>query len=387
MPDFPKIEVTDESQFSKICIESKWVKKPAVKVPPGSIVEIVNSSRQSLGMGFYNGHSRTALRKLSSEVLTDPDTFIQNKIDLAIESREKTLALSKNSNAFRLLNSEGDGLSGLIVDKFNNVIVIEYYSAAMFRVRKKIEESLLKNYPNSTLYFYAEKRIQKQESFDLWEREIPSPVTIVENGVKFEVHPGTKHKTGFFLDQRENRKALSEVSAGKTVLDLCCHSGGFSVYAMTLGGAKSSLGVDYDAEAIEIAKKNAVLNGIASEFQVGDIFEWFKENERKEAYDVVVLDPPRQTRSAEEVPLALRRYFKMNTEAMRKLKPKGLLVSCSCTGRVSEAQFVEVVTEAARSLNRKLKILRVTGAGSDHPWTKEHLAGKYLKVLWAEMEN
>jgi 23S rRNA (cytosine1962-C5)-methyltransferase len=338
MSELPKITLSDANQFARICIESKWVVKPSYKIPPGSLVQVVDSQGNYCGMAFYNGHSRIALRKLTTEKIVDIEGLIEKKIQTAIALRESQLKLSQISDSYRLINSEGDGLSGLIVDKFHRLLVIEYYSAAMFRLRKKIEECLLKYYPDAALYFFAEKRIQKQESFDCWEREAPPPEVINENGVKFEVHPGTKHKTGFFLDQRENRKKVSELSQGKTVLDLCCHTGGFSIYAMALGKAKGSVGVDYDPDVIALAKKNAELNQVDARFVAADMFDWLKANEMTESFDVVVLDPPRQTKSADEIPLALRRYFKMNTEAMRKLKPGGSLITCSCTGRVTEAQ-------------------------------------------------
>src|SRR5439155_7890978 len=172
----------------------------------------------------------------------------------AVELRRNWLKLDDVTNAYRLVHSEGDGLSGLVVDRFGSTIVLEYFSAGMFRVRQILQDALAQHFPDSTFYWFAEEHIQKQESIDCRAPEPPAPGIITEHGLRFRVAPGSKHKTGFFLDQRDNRQALASFCAGRRVLDLCCNTGGFAVYARALGGAAEVIGVDLDEAVIALAK-------------------------------------------------------------------------------------------------------------------------------------
>src|SRR5205823_8221148 len=164
------------------------------------------------------------------------------------------------TDAYRLVHSEADGLSGLVADRFGDTVVIEFFAAGMFRQRSVIMDVLRAHFPDARFYWFAEEHVGKQESFDCRPPEPPPPGVITEHGLRFRVAPGSKHKTGFFLDQRENRRTLSEFCRGKRVLDLCCNTGGFGVYAKTRGGAGEVVGLDLDAQAIEPATQNAKLN-------------------------------------------------------------------------------------------------------------------------------
>ncbi|MCA8967833.1 MAG: class I SAM-dependent rRNA methyltransferase, partial [Planctomycetes bacterium] len=211
------------------------------------------------------------------------------------------------TDAYRLIHSEGDGLSGLVVDRFAGTLVIEFFSAGMYKQRELIRRCLLEHYPDSTVYAYAEQHVQKQESFDCAVPPMPEPTVIHEHGVKFHAAPGSKHKTGFFVDQRDNRLTLAGFCEGKRVLDLCCNSGGFGITAKTIGGAAEVVGVDLDEDILEIAEKNAYLNKARVRFVQADIFHWLRDyaGNKAEKFDVVILDPAKMTRDREQVIPAL----------------------------------------------------------------------------------
>src|SRR5262249_14924714 len=188
-------------------------------------------------------------------------------------------------------------------------------------------------------YWFAEEHVQKQESFDCRPPAPPPPEVITEHGVRFRVAPGSKHKTGFFLDQRDNRKLLASFCAGRRVLDLCCNSGGFAVYAR-VAGAEEVVGVDLDEQALALARQNAGLNGVRVRFVQADLFPWLRDAiAAGHRWDVVVLDPAKQTRDRDEVDFALKRYLDMNRLALQAVGPGGLLLARSCTGPVGEYDF------------------------------------------------
>jgi 23S rRNA (cytosine1962-C5)-methyltransferase len=316
----------------------------------------------------------------------DEDYFIR-KIADATSLRREVLGLDRVTDAYRLFHSEGDGLSGLVVDRFGDTLVIEYFSAGMYRVRDLVRRALDVQFPGAQHYWFAEAHVQKQESFDCKAPPAPEPVIINEHGVRFRAAPGSGHKTGFFADQRDNRKLLSEFCAGKRVLDLCCNSGGFGIYAKTIGGADEVTGVDLDEEILEIAEGNAKLNKARVRFVQADIFHWLRDagSGGKPRYDVVILDPAKMTRDREQVIPALKKYLDMNKLAMSAVEPGGILVTCSCTGLVSEEQFLDMLRRAAFYANRTLQVLRVTGAGPDHPWLAHVPESRYLKAAFCRV--
>jgi 23S rRNA (cytosine1962-C5)-methyltransferase len=280
------------------------VERPEPKPKPGSIVEIVDRNGEFAGRGFYNGHSRISLRVLSSDIdEAIDDAFFARKISAAVSLRKDVLKLDAVTDAYRLVHSEGDGLSGLVVDRFADTLVIEFFSAGAFRQRDLIRNCLLEHYPGSAIYAYAEDHVQKQESFDCATPARPKPTVIHEHGVRFHAAPGSKHKTGFFVDQRDNRLTLAGFCEGKRVLDLCCNSGGFGIAAKTIGAASAVVGVDLDEEILAIAEQNAHLNKAKVRFVQADIFHWLRDysGNRAEKFDVVILDPAKMTRDREQV--------------------------------------------------------------------------------------
>jgi 23S rRNA (cytosine1962-C5)-methyltransferase len=384
----PQVRLKIARRSSHPWIFQKMVEKPARRLPGGTVVDIVDRDNQWVGRGFYNGHSRIALRVLT----TDPaeavdDTFFARRLGRAVALRQDWLGLDAVTDAYRLVHSEGDALSGLVVDRFGATVVLEFFAAGMYRFRPAIQKALGSCFPDSRLYWFAEEHVQKQESFDCRSPEPPPAGVITEHGLRFRVAPGSKHKTGFFLDQRDNRKALAGFCAGRRVLDLCCNTGGFAVYAKALGGADEVIGIDLDEQAIALARQNANLNQARIRFVQADLFPWLRDAlAAGQRFDVVVLDPSKQTRDREEIGYALKRYLDMNRLALQAVAPGGLLLTCSCTGLVREETFLETLRRAAWQAGRTLQVMRLAGAGADHPFLVHVPEGRYLKAVFARVE-
>jgi 23S rRNA (cytosine1962-C5)-methyltransferase len=386
MTDLPLIRLNTERRFGHPWIFQKMVEKPAQKPKPGSLVDIVDRAGEWVGRGFYNGHSRIALRVLETDADTAVDeAWFRRKIADAVALRRDLLQLDAHTDAWRVIHSEGDGLSGLVVDRYADLLVVEFFSAGMFRHREWVYAALREHFPGCRFHASADEHVQKQESFDFRGSEPAAPAIITENGVRFRADPAGAHKTGFFADQRDNREWLSRQCAGKTVLDLCCNTGGFAVYAAARGAA-DVVGVDIDEAVIAIAKGNAKLNDVRPRFVHADIFPWLRDAAaRGEAYDVVILDPAKMTRDREQVIPALKKYLDMNKLAMGVVRPGGLLATFSCTGLVSEEQFLDMLRRAAFYAGRTVQVLKVAGAGADHPWLTDVPESRYLKAVFCRV--
>jgi 23S rRNA (cytosine1962-C5)-methyltransferase len=390
MPEsLPQVRLRIARRSSHPWIFQKMVERPAAKIRGGSVVDILDRDGQWVGRGFYNGHSRIALRVLSTDpTQTIDEAFFAGRIGRAISLRRDLLGLDGVTDAYRLVHSEADGLSGLVADRFGRVIVFEFFSAGMYRFRPILEAIFLKHYPDSRFYWFAQEHVQKQESFDCRFPDAPPPETISEHGIQFQVVPGSKHKTGFFLDQRDNRRNLARFCTQKRVLDLCCNTGGFAVYAKALGRADDVVGVDLDEEAIIRARENAQLNQARIRFIQADLFSWLRDiASTSQRFDVVILDPSKQTRDRENVSFALKRYLDMNRLALQVLAPGGIFLTCSCTGLVSEEDFLETLRRAAWQSKKTLQVIQVSGAASDHPFLLHAPEGRYLKAVFCRVED
>jgi 23S rRNA (cytosine1962-C5)-methyltransferase len=387
LSSLPSIKLNIARRTSHPWIFQKMVEKPAIKPPPGSVVDIQDKDGHWIGRGLYNGHSRIALRVLTTDTgqAIDAD-FFASRLERAIALRRDWLHLDSVTSAYRLVHSEGDNLSGLVVDRFGGTLVLEFFAAGMFRFRETIQEVLVRHYPDSKFYWFAQEHVQKQESFDCRAPEPPPPEVITEHGIRFRVAPGSKHKTGFFLDQRDNRLALAEHCRGRSVLDLCCNTGGFAVAAKVRGQAEDVVGVDLDEQTIALAKQNANLNQARIRFVQADLFPWLRETvAHGTRFDVVVLDPAKQTRDREEIDFALKRYFDMNKLALQAVAPGGIYLTCSCTGLIGEEMFLETLRRAAWQTGRIVQVLRVAGAAPDHPFLIQVPEGRYLKAVFCRV--
>jgi 23S rRNA (cytosine1962-C5)-methyltransferase len=384
----PPVRLKIARRSSHPWIFQKMVEKPATRLTGGSVVDILDRDGQWVGRGFYNGHSRISLRVLSTNPDEEiDDAFFARRIGQAVQCRRNWLGLDAVTDAYRLVHAEGDGLSGLVVDRFGTVLVLEFFAAGMYRFRASIQDALTAHYPESRFYYFAEEHVQKQEAFDCRPPEPPSAAIITEHGLRFRVTPGSKHKTGFFLDQRDNRKELASFCKDRRVLDLCCNTGGFAVYAKTLGGADEVVGVDLDEQALTLARHNANLNQARVRFVQADLFSWLRDVlATGQRFDVVVLDPSKQTRDRDEVAFALKRYLDMNRLALQAVVPGGLFLTCSCTGLVREEDFLDTIRRAAWQAGRTLQVLRITGAAPDHPFLIHVPEGRYLKAVFCRVE-
>jgi 23S rRNA (cytosine1962-C5)-methyltransferase len=342
----------------------KMVVKPETFIEAGTIVDVIDRGGANLGVGFYNPKSEIAVRMLGAA----EDDLIEKRLRAAVAFRE---SLGIEADAYRVCHSEGDGLSGLVVDRYGDLHSIEIFSLGML----KQLDAIRKFFPNS--FVQADARTQELEGFKLPASTPPEGVVVQEHGVQFRVDFARGHKTGFFCDQRENRKAVADLAKGKDMLDLCCYTGGFAVSAAK-AGARRIVGVDMDEEALETARQNSRLNKVKVDFFHQDVFNYLKQC--REKFDVVVLDPPKMAREAEDLPKARRGYHDMNALASRVVKPGGILVSCSCTGLVGSEEFLQIVQRASE---RELRTFRIEGAGPDHPVSNLYPEGRYLKVIYS----
>ena len=385
---YPVVRLSRPFKLSHPWIFSRLVLKPEGRIPPGTVVDVVGPDGAFVGRGFYNARTRIGVRILTTDQNEPIDrAFFARRIGEAVRLRRDQLALFGRTNALRLVHSEGDRLSGLIVDLYGDVLALQYFAAGMFRMRETIMDVLKECFPSARFYWFAEARVQKQESFDCWEVPRPEPVVIEEQGVRFHVAVGSMHKTGFFTDQRDNRLAIGRLAGPPTrVLDLCCNTGGFALYAKVLGKAAEVTAIDLDDEALKVARANAALNDVEIDFQAADIFAWLQSAAtRGDSYDLVVLDPAKQTRSAERVDGALAQYFGMNRLAMQVVKKGGILLTCSCSGLITEEQFLDVIRRAAHVSGRHAQIFQVSGAAEDHPFLANVPESRYLKAVYCRV--
>ena len=390
-PDQPTVRLRNAWKSSHPWIFQRLVEKPVQRPRPGSIVDVVGVDGDWIGRGFYNGHSRIAVRILETDpqVAVDAGWFARRIAD-AVALRRDVLGLDAVSDAWRVIHSEGDGISGLVVDRYADLLVVEFFSAGAYRHREWIYDALRAQFPGCRFHAFADEHVQKQESFDFRPfnsqgSEPAAPALITEHGIRFRADPSGAHKTGFFADQRENRQWLSQQVAGKRVLDLCCNTGGFAVYAAVRGAAEV-VGVDIDADVIEIAKGNARLNDVRPRFIQADIFPWLRDaGNAGERFDVVILDPAKMTRDREQVIPALKKYLDMNKLALGVVRPGGLLATFSCTGLVSEEQFLDMLRRAAFYAGRTVQVLKVAGAGPDHPFLAQAPESRYLKAAFCRV--
>ena len=387
--ELPVVRMKTPKKFSHPWVFQRMVERMQGdnKVRNGSVVDLEDPDGTWVGRGLYNGHSRISVRILTENSVEDiNEQFFVDRIGRALSLRRDVLKLEVVTNAYRLVHSEADGLSGLVIDKFGDLLVIEYFSGGMYRLHKVILAALKRFFPTASVYWFAEEHVQKQESIDIRSPAPVDPLVIHEHGLKFRVAPGSKHKTGFFVDQRDNRKYLTEVMNNGSVLDICCNSGGFAVYAKAMGRGAEVTGLDLDEEVIKLAESNAKLNGAHIKFVQSDLFPWLREAAAKnQKWDTVILDPAKQTRTKEDVGTALKKYCDMNRSAIAVVKPGGIFATFSCTGLVSEEEFLESVRRGAFQAKREVQIFKVSGAAGDHPHLVNVPESRYLKAVWARV--
>ncbi len=353
----------------------------------GDPVEVVDDRDRVLGRGFYNRRSELAVRILERGEGPDLDeAWLRRRLGECLALRRDVLGLERVTDAFRLVNSEGDGLSGLVVDRYADVLSVQVLALGWYRRAVELKDALRSLLAPRAVVVRSDPAVEKIEGFRvLGESGEEARAEIREHGVRYLVDPARGHKTGFFLDQRDHRRRLMDRAKGRRVLDLFCYAGGFSL-AASKGGAASVLGVDLDEEAVAQARENGKRNGAPASvsFEHADAFDVLRDA-KGGAHDVIVCDPPKLAASRTDLPGALRKYEDMNALAFGKVAPGGLVVSCSCSGLVSEGEFLGVLSRAALRANREVRVIEVGGAAPDHPWALNHSQGRYLKVVWSEV--
>jgi 23S rRNA (cytosine1962-C5)-methyltransferase len=359
------------------------------KPADGDLVAVKDKYGRFFGWAFYNSRSQIMLRMFSREQEMPDDNLLRERIVRAVRLRRELMRLDEVTSAYRLVHAEGDGLTGLIADKFGDYVVIELFSLAMFRRLEMIEDAFIDaGLSVKGFLLRVDKSIAQQEGITLGKHAEPKvdQVVIDEQGVKFAVDLQRGHKTGYFCDQRENRLAMTQFTPGKRVLDVCCYTGGFAVYAATLGGAAEVTGVDLDENALEVAERNAELNDAKIEFTHRDAFDYLREAQAEgRQWDVVVVDPSKFVSKRIQLDLGLRKYMDLNRLAAGVVAPGGLMITCSCSGPVDQATFVQTIAKATRSADRTMQIFRITGAGPDHPFQADTPEGQYLKAIWGRL--
>lgn len=355
-------------------------------VADGSWVSVANSSGKVLGHGHYQNGS-IAVRVLSFDQSAPSQSIYQEKIAAAYALRENTGLISNETNAFRLIHGEGDGLPGLIVDYYDGVAVMQAHSLGMNADRLLIAEALqnILDGKLTTVYYKSKTtlpgKVRDEQPDGYLSGMSVVPHVIQEHGNKFYVDWEEGQKTGFFLDQRENRKLLGEFSNGKKVLNTFCYTGGFSVYALK-AGAEFVHSVDASEKAIDLTRKNLELNGFDSVFNAchaEDTFEFLKE--KKDVYDLIILDPPAFAKHRDARHQAMKGYQRLNSEAMKAIRSGGIIFTFSCSQVVDRQLFYDTVSSAAILAGRDVKVLHQLTQPPDHPVSMFHPEGEYLKGL------
>lgn len=364
-----------------------WVYSGAVQrvegeAEPGEIVEVLDHRGRFIARGYYNPRSQIAIRVLTWRREEIGRRLLRKRLQEAIALRHP---LEGRTTAMRLVNSEGDLLPGLIIDRYGDYLALQIHTWGMERLRGVVVDLLRELLQPRGIYDKSDPEARAKEglgpSEGTIEGEVPQRVEIEEEGMRFLVDLRKGQKTGFYLDQRENRSLVRSLARGRKVLDCFCYTGGFSVAAST-GGAKEVRSVDGSAQALELARENVELNGLPLQrhsFVRADLFDFLREDRGR--YDLIILDPPPFARSREEVPQAIRGYVEINLRAIKKLSSGGLLLSCCCSQRVDLEAFKAAVLEASRSAGKTLQLLRLSRAPLDHPVLASHPEGDYFKAL------
>ena len=360
----------------------------------GGLIHVYDKNGELFGGGFWNPDSRTPLRMLrhGSEPLTEQ--ALEDTLRRAVAWRRDECRLDAVTDAYRVVHGDSDGLGGLIADRYGDVLSLEVSTLGVWQRLPQWLPLLHELCGTARHVISVDEKIARMEGIDPTTAPPSEPVRkvrITENGVSFEVDFAMGHKTGFFCDQRDNRLKLSRLVRGKSLLDLCCYSGGFSILAKLRGGAGEVTAVDLDEKAIAMAKRNANINGcngpLRIDFVHADAFVYARQMVRNgRQFDVVLLDPPKFVQGRdEEKEEGLKKYNDLNMLGLQCVRPGGLFVTCSCSGLVTPSEFEKVVIKAAQRLGKRLQIMEMSGPGWDHPFLSTYPEGRYLKVIWARV--
>ncbi len=375
-----------------------WIFSGALQQRPhwiesGGLVDVKSATGQFVARGYYNPQTDIAIRILTHDPEEAIDTdFLRRRIRHALALRQVFDPLQ--TNAYRLIHAEGDGLPGLIVDCFADILVAQIHTAGMERLRPQLIEALMAETGAHGLLLRNDSQSRRREGLEIEEPMIaagvvPVEVTMRENGVRFNVDPWGGQKTGFFLDQRDKREALRKYTRGKRVLNCFSYTGGFSVYAALTSNNTRVTSVDVSAPAIEMARQHFTLNGLdpnQHSFLIADVFEYLEEvGKQGEQFDLVVLDPPAFAKTQSARSQALKAYRRLNTLGMQVLRPGGILLTCSCSGVVGMDDLLGVLSQSAQRQRRTVQLLETYTHGVDHPTNLVMPETAYLKAVFCRV--
>ncbi|HLJ10399.1 MAG TPA: class I SAM-dependent rRNA methyltransferase [Planctomycetaceae bacterium] len=367
---------------------------------PGDLVAVQSPQGELLGHGLFNPRAEITVRMLNFNHDPPGAEFWDQTLRRAVRLRRDLLRLDEKTDACRVIHAEADGMPGLVIDRYSDVLSAEVFSLAMFQRSEALLSRLSELLGTTHTLVQVPVQTHGQEGFlaePVRSPNLPEEVAVAEFGTKFSVRFDKGHKTGFFCDQRDNRRRLAAFCTGRTVLDLCCYTGGFAIQAKRLGNAADVTAVDLDEPSIDLARANARLNQQKVHFVHADAFGYMRDmiaNGR--TFDVVVLDPPKLIRNRRELEEGTKAHLDLNRLAMQLVADGGLLLSCSCSGLLDWAEFLRLLTAAARQAGqpggsdgqtrrapaRTLQILDKTGASPDHPVAADCPETEYLKCVW-----
>ena len=370
-----------------------WVLESAVdtvssRVDGGAVVDLVAENGDYIATGIFNPQSRIRVRLYSwQRDLAIDGAWWERQILAACDLRND-IGLKAGVGAFRWINSEADGLSGLIVDQFGPYLVVQPTSLGVWQRLESLVGVLRNRIQPQGVVVHLDPKIAKREGISsvmppTWGEPPTGPIQIEEHGLRYTVDLAQSQKTGFYLDQRLNRAVAATYLKDRRVADICCYSGGFSLCAERLGQASEVIGVDTSRAAVELAQRHADLNECERcRFEVSDCFKWLDEAvNREEKFGAVILDPPKFASGRKGAASAMRAYHRLNLQAMKILEPGGFLITCSCTGSVQREEFIDVIHGVAVRTKRSIQILENRGAAPDHPVGTHCRENDYLKCL------
>ncbi len=352
----------------------------------GEIVRVIDRDGFPIGYGLWNRCSQIQIRLISRDDAPPGLDLWSDRIDRACGLRTELLGLDQETNAYRAAHAEGDGLSGLIVDRYADVLSIEVFSMGIYQRIGPIVDLFSRRLGTRHALVQVDERAAVAEGFSgrpVVSASLPPRVTIHEHGIKYRVTFAGSHKTGFFCDQRDNRRELARFCRDRSVLDLCCYSAGFGLNALIRGAAREVTCVDLDETAIATARDNVNANQARLNLVQADAFGYMRRMiENGRSFGVVVLDPPKLIPTRDDVASGKRKYFDMNALAFKLVEPGGLLLTCSCSGLLPGDEFLTLLRAAARRSGRSAQLLALRGASADHPTALDALEGSYLKAAW-----
>ena len=369
-------------------IFSNEIENFSSQIEQGTIVDIEDYRGRFIGRGYFNPRSLISVRLFTTKRENIDEAFFKKRIADAYEYRKN---IFPSETSYRMVYSEGDFLPGLIIDKYENIMVIQSLTAGIEKQLNDICNILIEEFKPEAIIAKNDTAIRELEGLKLETKilygKIAETAAIERNGLKFKVDILSGQKTGFFFDQCENYLRLADIVKGKDVLDCFCYIGGWSLHAARYG-AKSVNGIDSSEKAISTAKENASLNGLADKcnFEIADVFEKLRGlNKEGKKFDVVILDPPAFAKSRAKIASAIKGYKEINLQAMQLLRPRGYLITCSCSHHLSQEMFFDLLNVAALDAKRAARLVELRTQARDHPMLLAVKETAYLKCAILQM--